>query len=127
MAIPEEQLRKLDASLWEHEVWMKVISRSVHAMEAEAQVHETLLNLGRSQKVRDALGRIYDDPRAAKPLMDNPIAFFRSQGVDLGQIDADVTVGAASDENVLEMRVRQGSMNYKVAWHRTDGFMLMGV
>jgi hypothetical protein len=160
MAIPEEQLRKLDGALWEHEVrmkvisrlirsmeaekqapetaipeeqvWehevrMKVISRLIRSMEAERQAHETLLKLGQSQKVREALGAIYDDPEAARPLVDDPMAFLRSNGIDLGQTDIEVTVGSASDENVLEMRFRQATINYKVAWHRSDGFTLMGV
>jgi hypothetical protein len=127
MPIPEEQLRKLDGALWEHEVRMKVISRSIRSMEAEKQAHEALLKLGQSQQVREALGEIYDDPEAGRSVVDDPAAFFRTNGIDLGDTEVTVALGDQNDENVLEVRFQQASISYSVAWHRSEGFMLMGV
>ena len=126
MTVPDDQLRQLDAALRDHEMRMRALTESIRTMEAEARVHNTLLNLGRNDDIRAALDRIYDDPEAGRQIADDPVGFLRSTGVDLGGADVEVSLGGDDPNMILEARFRQGSLRYTVAWDRADGFLLTG-
>jgi hypothetical protein len=124
MPVPAKQLQRLRVDLQEHEERLADLQSRIQELKDESIVHQTLLTLGRDDKVLNLLHEVYDRPELASDLSRSPSAYLKKRGV---KFPRGTKIKVAKNEQgaaVFEAHIKQGSFNYKIVWDPQEGFSL---
>ena len=121
MAIPEDHLKRLEENLSAQEHWLPTLKRHIAGLLDEASAIETMLALGRDQRLLRVLEELYDQPKLFERACDEPRAFFEERGVRLPD-DAIVTVNRDPGRHAVEARFVMETLSYGAGWSPRVGF-----
>lgn len=122
MPIPASQSQQLDADLKAHELRQQFLSGQIQIYQQEVTVHQTIIALGRNQKLLQLCDDLYDHPEKAGQIASDPMTYFTQNGVlfpsgtTIAVVDTDPTTTA------VEASIQQGSFSYTARWDRKQGF-----
>jgi hypothetical protein len=122
MPIPLEQLQQLREDLKAHEERADELRRHIADMQAEAEVHETIVRLGRDERVMNALGELHDRPEQGKGIANDPHGYFRQKGVELPPGTTLRVPKAERESLAVEADLQHGPFKFRLAWERGRGF-----
>jgi hypothetical protein len=122
MPLPREQLRRLAANLEAHEHRIAELHKQIKLIEDEIGAHQTMIDIGRNQRVLEKLGELHERPDLAKRIEGR-----EAEEADEARISlppgARTTVRQIDPHTVqVEMVTTSGEYSYRVIWNSQEGF-----
>jgi hypothetical protein len=120
MPLPKGHLRKLDQDVAVHEKRLQALEASIRAQQVEAEVHRTVVKLGRDPRLLAVLGDLHDDEELARRAAEDPISLAKEHGVDL-PAEAEIEVRGSGDVRAV---FPAAHLWFEARWKRDEGFSI---
>jgi hypothetical protein len=117
MPVSRPQLDRLAKELIGHERRATELRESIRLQQDELKVHETVLRLGRDDRLLAALNELHDQQDLFQDISTDLRGHFASKGVEVPE-GAEIEVSGTR----LLAHMQQGPYRYKAIWDRTSGF-----
>ena len=125
MSLPEEHLDWVREGIAGHERRIAQLREGVRLAEEEASFHEVLLDLGRNDRLIEAIGELYDDTDLTSRFARDPLGYCREEDILLPE-GVTLTVSAVDKEKGRSARlavdVRYGAWAMEIVWDPEDGW-----
>ncbi|MEE1822431.1 hypothetical protein PUR61_09535 [Streptomyces sp. BE20] len=123
MSSPEEQRRKLERDLRQHEHRADRINEEIRNLNNELRIHNVILSLGRDKKLLNLLDQLRDDEVLARKSREIGRSFFEQQGVELPP-EIQVVTGAPTGQGarIRGVFLDDAGREYEVVWDSQRGF-----
>jgi hypothetical protein len=120
-ALPETQRRDLEAQLRIHQQRLETLRDQQEHIVREMRIHELVLDLGRDERLLEALAEIADNPELAKRAAADPLAYAREKGISVSG-DVDVSVDVTSEGVSVSAIHGDDVRPFVVSWDANEGF-----
>jgi hypothetical protein len=120
MSIPASHLRKLRKDLEGHAKRLDHLREQISRLAEEASAHESILKIGRDERVLKAVNDL-TDPNVASEMKRDQKSFLRQRGLGLPE-GSEVDVRRKADRTTVSVQLTQGPWKYSCVWDSEDGF-----
>jgi hypothetical protein len=124
MPLPRRHIERMHKELRDHEERLSYLRDQISRLSEEAAAHETIIRLGRDERLIGMLGDIYDDESLVIELTDNADKFLHQKGIQL-PARAQLEVSTRDKHTILSLRFAEDRWSYSCVWDPANGFSLV--
>jgi FCD domain len=129
MPLPQQQLQRLSVDMQNHERELQDLEANPHkndpSVQAEIEFHQTILRVGRNEKLLASLGEIYDNPNLIDQLASNPDAFLQSRGIQLPSGATKIVASKPTPQSaVAAINFHIARFHFSLEWSTQSGFTI---